>query len=633
MEIVLDTKDELTQRLHELEMIAQVSTAVSSILDLDTLLQEVLVRTKRQFGLYLVNIALLDETGRYLVPVMGENDRLRPEDAENVPPIPVDAEPSIVAKVARERKVIVVNNVHADPNYLPHPLLPDTQAELTLPLVVGDELIGILDVQATELNRFTEADVRIHTTLAAQFAIAIQNAHAYQRSQRRQNELTVLNEMGRSLNSAQGIDSLLITFYEHASRLIDTTNFYVAFFEPEQKEKGEILFPFHVHDGELFWSNERRQFRKGLTEYVIKSKQPLLIKANGPEKLEELGIYVPSPSSKSWLGVPMMKGDEVIGVVAVQSYTQPYAFNEDSQRLLLSMVNQVTLAIENARLFSRLQNQAQTLEVEVVQRTAELIEANQMLLNEITEREQAEESLHIYALELERSNQELQNFAYVASHDLQEPLRKITAFGNRIQQRYADVLDERGVDYLQRMESAAKRMQQLILDLLAFSRVTTHSQPFEPVSLGDICADVGADLEFRIEETGAVIEVGALPDIEADPTQIRQLFQNLISNALKFSRPDVTPCIQVTGELVVVNGRDAVQIYVKDNGIGIEEQYQQRIFEVFERLHTRAEYEGTGVGLAICRKIVERHKGSIRVESVPNKFTTFIVILPLNQTN
>lgn len=631
MESVLDTENELKQRLHELEMIAQVSTAVSSILDLDTLLRQVLVRTKEQFDLYHVNIALPDETGRNLVPVMADNDELRIHSSSDVPPIPIDAEPSIVARVARDRIPILVNNVHTHPDFMPHPLLPHTQSELTLPMVVGDELIGILDVQATERDRFSEADLRMHTTLAAQFAIAIQNAHAFQRSQQRQKELTVLNEMGRSLNSALGIDALLTTFYEHASRLIDTTNFYVAFYEPDKKDIGEIVFPFDVNEGEINRRYVRRQFGQGLTEYIIKTKEPLLLKTDPPEKMTALGIVVPNASSKSWLGVPMMIGDRVTGVVAVQSYTQPYAFNEDSLRLLVSLVNQVSLAIENTRLFSQIQEQAQFLEFEVAERTAELTEANKLLTNEIKERKQAETALQVYAAELERSNQELQNFAHVASHDLQEPLRKIMAFASRLQGRYADKLDDRGMDYLRRMSSAAARMQQLILDLLAYSRVTTHSQPFVNVSLSKIVDEVCVDLELRIEEVGARVSVAPLPVVEADPTQIRQLFQNVISNSLKFVRAEVQPHIQISGQLTQVDGRDHASIQVKDNGIGIEEMYQQRIFEVFERLHTRAEYEGTGVGLAICRKIVERHQGRIQVESVANEFTTFIITLPVKQ--
>jgi signal transduction histidine kinase len=231
--------------------------------------------------------------------------------------------------------------------------------------------------------------------------------------------------------------------------------------------------------------------------------------------------------------------------------------------------------------------------------------------------------------ELARSNRELESFASVASHDLQEPLRKITAFGDRLKSQEAGALSDRGRDYLERMQNAATRMQSLIEDLLAYSRVTTRGQPFVPVSLAEVTREVLSDLELRIERTGARVEVGELPTIEADPTQMRQLLQNLLSNALKFQRPGETPRIRVEGR--PLNGSAAIELRVEDNGIGFDEKYLDRIFTVFQRLHGRGEYEGTGVGLAICRKIALRHGGDITARSQPGQGATFIVTLPLKQ--
>jgi signal transduction histidine kinase len=625
-------QDAMTRRIIELETIAQISTAVSGILDLDQLLEFALVRTKQQFGLYHVNIALLDAAGENLVPVMGADDRL--SIYSPVPAIPLHQQPSICARVARERITLLANNVHAHPDFMPHPLLPEAMAELCLPMTVGEQLIGILDVQARELNRFSDEDVRIHKTLAAQFAIAIQNARAFQLSERRAEELTVLNEMSRSLSSSAGIQPLLATFYHYAVRLLKVNNLFVAFYEPENRAKGEIVIVLDVTDGQFVWYGQQRFFSRGLVEHIIRTERPLLIPSHVPEQLAELNIELPYPvRSKSWLGVPMIINGRVIGVVSLQDHTTPNRFNEDTQRLLVSMVNQVALAVENARLFAKLQEQAAHLEQEVARRTAELTITNQQLTTEISERKQAEKALHNYAQELERSNQELDNFAHIASHDLQEPLRKIITFGNRLEDRYAGVLDARGMEYLQRMQSAAARMQQLIKDLLVLSRVTTHRQPFSIVVLNDVLREVLTDLELRIEQTGATVTAQDLPEIEADPTQIRQLLQNLVGNALKFIAPNTPPMVQITGQVVEDedDGRAMCRIFIKDNGIGIEEQYQGRIFEVFERLHGRTSYEGTGVGLAICRKIVERHNGSIAVESVPGAGATFIVTLPCRQ--
>ena len=248
-----------------------------------------------------------------------------------------------------------------------------------------------------------------------------------------------------------------------------------------------------------------------------------------------------------------------------------------------------------------------------------------VIARDIRERKRAEEELQSLLRRLEGSNRELQDFAYVASHDLQEPLRKIQAFGDLLSSKHAPVLPEQARDYIDRMQGAAKRMQGLINDLLSFSRVTTNARPFVRVDLGDVAAEVVADLETRVHDTGGRIEIGQMPAIDADPLQMRQLLQNLMANALKFHRPDVPPVVEVQG---VIEG-DRCRVTVADNGIGFEERFAERIFTMFERLHARSKYEGTGIGLAICRKIAERHGGGIRARSKPGEGTTFEVTLPV----
>lgn len=229
------------------------------------------------------------------------------------------------------------------------------------------------------------------------------------------------------------------------------------------------------------------------------------------------------------------------------------------------------------------------------------------------------------AAELSRSNAELEQFASVASHDLQEPLRKVQTFAGQLTAMEHDRLSPEGQDFLRRMSDAAGRMRSLIDDLLMFSRVSTQGRPFVTVDLGQIVALVLADLEVSIAESGARVNIDELPSIEADPVQMRQLLQNLLGNALKFRREDVVPELSVYAHV----DEHVAEIKVKDNGIGFDEQYATRIFRAFERLHGAREYPGTGIGLALCRKIVERHQGMIIAEGEIGRGALFTIRLPL----
>lgn len=250
-------------------------------------------------------------------------------------------------------------------------------------------------------------------------------------------------------------------------------------------------------------------------------------------------------------------------------------------------------------------------------------------IEDITVRKGTEEQLECYAAELKRSNQALQDFASIASHDLQEPLRKIVAFSDRIKTNYGEKLDGQGRDYLERMQSAAERMKRFINDLLEFSRVTTKAKPFEPTDLDTVVSEVLCDLEARIAQTQGKVETDKLPTLLADTFQMRQLFQNLIGNALKFHKKGEPPVVKVSATEGPKKGFWTV--IIQDNGIGFDEKYLDRIFKPFERLHGRSEYEGSGIGLAICQKIVERHNGEITAKSKPREGTTFIFTLPEKQ--
>ncbi len=262
------------------------------------------------------------------------------------------------------------------------------------------------------------------------------------------------------------------------------------------------------------------------------------------------------------------------------------------------------------------------------------------VIRDITNMKEAEEALTDYTGRLQSSNRELQDFAYVASHDLQEPLRKIQTFAQRMQVKCKDQLNEQGQDYLARMTGAADRMQKLIYDLLVYSRVSTKAEPFTLVDLSKVVANVMSDLQVSIETTDARISVDALPVVEGDESQIQQLFQNLISNAIKFRKPDTTPELHIRlapqnsaapGNIPVHLVTNSCCLIIEDNGIGFDNKYTEKMFGMFQRLHGRSQYEGTGIGLAVCKKIVDRHRGTIKAIGEEGKGAKFVIQLPLTQ--
>ncbi len=261
-------------------------------------------------------------------------------------------------------------------------------------------------------------------------------------------------------------------------------------------------------------------------------------------------------------------------------------------------------------------------------------------LRDITAQRGIEEDLKSKVEQLYESNRELEDFAYVASHDLQEPLRKITTFSDRLSEKYKDVLSGDGAMYLSRMIAAAENMRALISDLLEFSRITKTGQVFETVSLDAVLLQVKTDLELVIEETSTVINSHPLPEVEAISSQMIQLFTNIISNAIKFHKPGVVPVLAIEASTLTnaekldyeLTGNSVYyKVQFTDNGIGFEDEYATRIFQVFQRLHGKSEYPGSGIGLAICKKIIEHHHGIIYAQNIDGIGARFTFILPKQQ--
>jgi light-regulated signal transduction histidine kinase (bacteriophytochrome) len=242
--------------------------------------------------------------------------------------------------------------------------------------------------------------------------------------------------------------------------------------------------------------------------------------------------------------------------------------------------------------------------------------------------------------ELNKSNRELEEFAYVASHDMQEPLRKISTFGQRLKSQFTGQLNEEGNVFLDRMLAASENMRNLIDNLLEFSRVSRSRLPYESINLAVLIQEAMSDLDLQIDETGTNISIESMPSIEVIPSQVRQLFFNLLHNAIKFRKKDSSLQIRITQKKLtalekkhqhLVHSKEYYMIKVTDNGIGFDQQYAERIFELFQRLEAKSEYAGTGIGLSICRKIVANHQGQIFAESKLGEGTSFSIILPQDQ--
>jgi signal transduction histidine kinase len=338
---------------------------------------------------------------------------------------------------------------------------------------------------------------------------------------------------------------------------------------------------------------------KTLFGQVMVTGQPVF--ANDPtHDPRRGGLPERHPALNAFLGLPLYKGDDLVGMIGLANRPGGYdeALADDLLPYLVACAN-IIVGVRNEALRERL--------------TQDLTLSEQNLKN--------------YATRLEQSNSELEQFATIASHDLQAPLRKVMVFSEFLRTALGDNLNVECLDYLDRIQKATDKMQSLITDLLALSRVNRKGKPFMPVDLMAITQDVLSDLEETIQETGAQVLIGDMMTIDADGLQMQQVLQNLLGNALKFHKPGIPPKIEISA----VPLSDALcQIRIRDNGIGFDEKYLDRIFTIFERLHGEQEYSGTGMGLAIVKKIVGRHYGEVTARSKPGEGATFIITLPIH---
>ena len=408
-------------------------------------------------------------------------------------------------------------------------------------------------------------------------------------------ELELVNELSTNVTRARNPEEI----YDRALR---------AVLESLKTDRASLLL-FDDDDVMRFkaWRGLSDQYRsavEGHTPWKRTDKEASPIVVEDVTKDASLQDYLDTFESegiRSMIFVPLLFEDQVLGKFMAY-FDKPNHLRDEEIQLAQTVANHVAFAIDRQVREDRLRQLNESLEERVRTRTAELTRANE---------------------ELKRRNEDLQNFAHVASHDLQEPLRKISSFADLMIDDYVEHLDETARFYVERMQSSAVRMSHLLSDLLQYSRVATNKHRHEQVDLNEVVQHVLADLHVQIQESGASIEYGELPVVAADSTQMRQLVQNLISNAIKYRRRGVPPKVRIRADTSGARAR----IRVADNGMGFDEKYADRIFQPFERLYG-AEFPGSGIGLAICRRIAELHGGSIEARSVPGDGSEFIVELP-----
>ena len=584
--------DQLTRFTNQLSTASDVSKQLSSILDIDLLLQEIVTLVKDRFHLYHVHVYLLDEEAEMLHMHVGSG-KVGQQLRENQHKIPLHTPNSLVVKAFRSREIVLVDDVDQEPSFLPNPLLPDTRSEIAVPLVIGNKVMGVLDMQDDESYRFDQIDIDTFNTFSGHIAAALQNALLFAEQKEAEEALLLytsrlqsLHEIDKSILTSDSPEDIAKTAVQQLKSVISYDFGSVAVFDHETQKTR--FFTAKEYDDTAIEANYN-------IDDVIKAfddskGQPICrnLDENSPETplinaLRGLNIH-------TYLVYPLRYRDELIGAINLASHNKN-AFNQNDIAIVDEIAAPLAIAIQQARLY---------------------------------------EEVHQHAKALESRNEELEQFAYVASHDLQEPLRIVISYVQLLARQYEGQLDDDADIFMKYAIDAAMRMRNLIQDLLSYSRLGSRGKIFVETDMNQVLAHVLIDLSLTIEENTASITHDPLPTILADSTQMGQILLNLISNAIKF-RGEEDPHIHISA----LRQDDHWQFSVQDNGIGIEPQYTERIFAIFQRLHTVEEYPGTGIGLAICKKIIERHDGQIWVESdlAYKQGTTFYFTLPAQETS
>jgi signal transduction histidine kinase len=567
---------EIRQRAQQQEALNAIARATNQSLDLKEIFEIALDKMVEVTGRHRVNIRLKDPlSGKVeLVSHRGFSDE-EIEQLRNWTLHPLTQE------VFASGKPQIVNGSEAD-----HParLLEQTRSVAWIPLRAKAKVVGVLGISDHQSKPFSQSEAKLLDAIGSVIGVAIENARLFHSIQHALKRVRALHEIDKAITSTLDLNAVLDVLIEKIDLVLPYAATTVTLFN---KTSG-LLEPIACRNlDEREWKKE--QGGRGILQAVFETRAPCTVSDVHSDPSVADSEFFRKHGLVSYLGVPLTIKEDVLGVLGFYTREQ-HDFSAEEVEFLATLAGRAAIAIHHSQLFHEAKN--------------------------------AEASLAKKVDELRRSNAELEQFAYVASHDLQEPLRMVSGYTQLLSHRYQDKLGPDAAEFIGFAVDGAKRMHGLINDLLVYSRVT-HGNKFAPIDCEAILKHVTSDLEVAISESGAIVAHDALPTVWADSEQLQQLFRNLIGNAIKFrngEQPHVRVSCQKKGE--------AWLFAVQDNGIGIDPQYIDRIFVIFQRLHTREQYPGTGIGLAVCKKIVERHGGKIWVESELGKGATFLFTLP-----
>jgi signal transduction histidine kinase len=580
-------------------LLAEVGRIITSSLDIDDVYEGFAQQVRRLIPFDRIAISLVDlETETFVNEyVLGVFAAGR-ERGSTVP-----LEGTMVGAAVESRDAIILQgNLEELTQRFPGMVRSGLKSVIAAPIMFQNEVLGVLNMRSLKDNAYEEHHLDLMRKVVSQIAPAIANSQLYAENaaaasaaQRLARQNAALAEIGRVISSSLDIEEVYALFADQTFHLIPFDRISINLI---REDIGEFMTAYVIGTPARGRAvGETTRIAGTFTEQVIRNRHATVFHPGSKEAM--LGRFPglgPEYESgiRSFLSVPLIFNDRVMAVLSFRSLSEDTYTHQDVE-VAQFIGAQVAGAIANSQLH------------------AETVEADRILQEQ--------------AAELTRSNAELEQFAYVASHDLQEPLRVIAGYVHLLEERYGDRIDQDGREFIAFTTDAVHRMRMLINDLLDYSRVESDGNPFEHVDCNRALSNALADLGVSIQETGAEITSDPLPEFSGDPVQISLLLENLIANAIKFRQDDESPKVHVSCHRNDTNW----QLSVSDNGIGIRPRYQDRIFGMFKRAHKRSKYPGTGIGLAMCSKIVERHGGTIWVESEVGEGSTFHFTIPAVQ--